>query len=155
MSKGTKLYVCMLSYVPCQVITYLSVTQNLFCHEVFICYTRYYVTYCYTLQVCHVKYAICYIYFMSHNIHCHMLRHVKKCCMLHGTLYYEMLHVTCMTCYEMFSVTFMSRSMSCLSSYVHVTLCYVKISVFYVTFMLRHVTKCHVYQLSHSCQSRP
>ena len=95
-SKGTKLYVCMLSYVPCQVITYLSVTQNLFCHEWFICYTRYSVTYSYTLQVCHVKLSMPYVtcischvifivtcYAMLRNIVCYMVCHVTKCCMLH------------------------------------------------------------------------
>lgn len=65
----------------------------------------------------------------------------KKCCLLDGMLCYKMLFVTCMPCYEMLSVTFMSQSMSCLLSYVYVTLCYVRTSVFYVTFVSRHVTK--------------
>ena len=81
------------------VMNYSSVTQDIM--------SRIAIHY-YTLQVYLVKYAICYMYFMSRNIHCHMLHHVKKCCLLYGMPCYEMLHVTCMPCYEMYSVTFMS-----------------------------------------------
>ena len=100
-SKGTKLYVCMLSYVPCQVITYLSVPQNLFCHELFICYTRYFVTYSYTLQVCHVKLSMpsvtcisCHVIFtvtcytMLRNVVNYIVCRVTKCCMLWNVLCY-------------------------------------------------------------------
>ena len=135
-SKGTKLYVCMLSYVPCQVITYLSVTQNLFCHELFICYTRYSVTYSYTLQVCHVKLSMpsvtcisCHVIFIVtcyatlRNVVCYMVCHVTKCCMLHvcHVMKCILLHLcleVCHVCHLMFMscyatsglLSFMSRS---------------------------------------------
>ena len=125
-SKGTKLYVCMLSYVPCQVITYLSVTQNLFCHELFICYTRYSVTYyytCYTLQVCHVKLSMpsvtcisCHVIFIVtcyatlRNVVSYMVCHVTKCCMLHvwHVMKCSLLHL-CLEVCNVCRLTFMSR----------------------------------------------
>lgn len=125
-SKGTKLYVCMLSYVPCQVITYLSVTQNLFCHELFIYYTRYSVTYCYTcytLQVCHVKLSMpsitcisCHVIFIVtcyatlRNVVCYMVCHDTKCCMLHvwHVIKCSLLHL-CLEVCHVCRPTFMSR----------------------------------------------
>lgn len=110
----------MLSYVPCQVITYLSVTQNLFCHELFIYYTRYSVTYSYTLQVCHVKLSMpsitcisCHVIFtvtcytMLRNVVCYMICHVTKCCMLHvcHVMKCTLLHLcleVCHVCHLMF-----------------------------------------------------
>ena len=133
------MYVCMLLYVLCQVITYLSVTQNLFCHELFICYTRYSVTYCYTLQVCHVKLSMpsvtcisCHVisivtcYAMLRNVVCYMVSYVTKCCLLHvcHVMKYCLLHLRLKVCH-----------------------------VCHLTFMSRYVTKCHVYQLSYLCQS--
>ena len=123
MSKGTKLYVCMLSYVPCQVITYLSVTQNLFCYELFICYKRYSVTYSYTLQACHVKLSMpsvtcisCHVIFivtcypMLRNVVCYMVCHVTKCCMLHVCYVMKctLLHL-CLEVCHVCHPTFMSR----------------------------------------------
>ena len=122
-SKETKLYVCMLSYVPCQVITYLSITQNLFCHELFICYTRYSVTYSYTLQVCHVKLSMpsvtcisCHVIFtvtcyaMLRNVVCYMVCYVTKCCLLHVCHVMKccLLHLCFKVCHVC-RLTFMSR----------------------------------------------
>ena len=131
----------MLSYVPCQVITYLSVTQNLFCHELFICYTRYSVTYCYTcytLQVCHVKLSMpsvtcisCHVIFIVtcyatlRNVVCYMVCHVTKCCMLHvwHVMKCSLLHLCLEVCHVclLSSCHVMLRQDFCLLCQVHVT----------------------------------
>ena len=161
-SKGTKLYVCMLSYVPCQVIIYLSVTQNLFCHELFICYTRYSVTYCYTcytLQICHVKLSMpsvtcisCHVIFivtcyaMLRNVVCYMVCHVMKCCMLH------VWHVMKCTLLHLCPNYVMSVFLSSRHVTLHQDFClFVSMSsrLEYSLYISRTIL------LSYSCQSRP
>ena len=117
------MYVCMLSYVSCQVITYLFVTHILLCHELFICYTRYSVTYCYTLQVCHVELSMpsvtcisCHVIFtvtcytMLRNVVCYMVCHITKYCMLHvcHVMKCTLLHL-CLEVCHVCHLTFMSR----------------------------------------------
>ena len=81
--------------------------------SVFICYIIYSVMYYCTLQVRHAKYAIYYMYVKSCNIHC---------------CKYVMLNMLFIICYVMLRNVSIS-SWSCISSYVQVTLCYVRASV--------------------------
>ncbi|KAG6697587.1 hypothetical protein I3842_09G208300 [Carya illinoinensis] len=81
--------------------------------SVFIYYIIYSVIYCCTLQVHHAKYAIYYMYVKSCNIH-----YCK----------YVMLNMLSIICYAMLRNISIS-SWSCISSYVQVTLCYVRASV--------------------------
>ena len=81
--------------------------------SIFICYIIYSVMYCCTLQVHHTKYAIYYMYVKSCNIYC---------------CKYVMLNMLSIICYAMLRNVSIS-SWSCISSYVQVTLCYVRVSV--------------------------